>query len=212
MKKLQAIILASLFLFTNSAFAEQDTVVTNTSFDVPSVFDIAFYSDPATIRYGDGQIVFPAYDPASNMTMVLTSGWADNDGKSDVGVVVRTNIDKDWALKIRLSSATEGFQDTNLAIYEPDRVYNRNYTGAASERNTGITKQWYISSTTDKTIYTGTGSDRNTAPFGMLAPFSFAVLPTGKAMPSGQSQIGYGNILGAKIYSFAVTYTATTTL
>lgn len=209
MKRLIALTLAVL-LFASQANAASVTATTSTSVTVGQVFSIEFYTEAGKIRYGSGQIQFPAYDPASDTTMILTSAWANNDGQSDVGVVCRSNIGQNWALKIRMSSAT--MLPTNVAVYKPDKVYNRNYSGVASERSTGLTKQWYIMSSSDETIYTGSGGDQNSAPLGILATFSFAILPTGKATPTGQTQIGSGNILASGTHNLDVIYTLTTTL
>ena len=211
MKKI-AVMIVGCLLLTTPLHAISDTVTTSTSVTIQNIFAIEFYDGGTTntsIRYPTGQIAFPAYDPASELTMILTSAWVNADGKSDVGVIATTNIGQNWALKVRMASATA--QPTNVAIYKPDVVYIRN-TDPATEATTGLTEQWYIMSNTDETIFSGSGGYQNTAPFGVLATFSFAILPTGQTTPSGQATIGSGNSLAAGTHNIDIIYTLTTTL
>ena len=212
MKKLIAIVTMAVLLGT-VAYAAEDTITSPASVSVLSIFSIEFFDGGTTgsVRYPNGDIDFNAYDPSGDETMVFTTQYSDGDLKSDVGVVCRTNIGQDWALKIRMQSGSASFLPTNIAVYKPDVVYDRNTT-PSTQYSTGATKQWYIMSDSYETIFTGTGGLQNTAPFGILATFSFAILPTGTAKPEGQSTIGSGNILPQGAYNVSVDYTLTTTL
>jgi hypothetical protein len=199
------IIFPILFLIalSLSASAAEDSVTTTANGEIDSVFSIEFFND-ASVRYADGQISFPLYDPTSGDLMIATTAYVQGDGKSDVGVVCRTNIGQDWALKVRMANPSAGFEKTNVAIYKPTEVWDRN-TG--SPYSTGAPGTWQIISDVDETIFTGSGGLQNTTPNGILATFSFQVLPTGT-----DGTIGYGNVLNAGIYSFDVVYTLTTSL
>jgi hypothetical protein len=210
MKKLIAIVVG-LMLLSGIAHAASDTATSSTSVNILDIFSIEFFDDATAVRYPLGDIAFPAVDPANEETMVFTSAYVLGDLKSDVGVICRTNQNVDWALKTRMSTTSTDLTRTNVAIYKPDLVFDRNTTPATTY-STGVTKQWYLISDTDETLFIGTGGVQNTAPFGVLATFSFAVLPTGQAAPAGQAAIGWGNPLPRGAHDFDIVYTLTTSL
>ncbi len=195
MKKLAGILIMAMVivLAAASAFAVpvDQTKASSVTASVGNVFSLAFYNDTNVIY--NTSIPFGSINPSSQFNYPV--GRAEFDGKSDIGLVVTTNFDLPWYLKIQPTDTTGNLAGAGkLAIYMAQPI-NRN-TGGSASGGLGQGVDWFTLPASSHTLYSSAGSDNNNTPFGVLAALSFKVDGTGLATGD---------------YATTVTYTLTTT-
>jgi hypothetical protein len=183
-------IVISLTLLGAVTEAAENNQVTNISISIQRIFSLEFYTDENVLY--SGTVPFSNVDPTK--PLVYPNGREENDGKSDVGAVCRSNSGSTWYLKLHLLAA-HGLAPENLKYYI-DQPYNRN-TSARTDGALAQPPNWYPFRPTAFTVYTAGDSDKSNLPFGTLLTFSYALNPAG--LEAGKS------------YSAAITYTMTTT-
>ena len=167
------------------------TISQTVNASVKSSNSLEFYTD-ANVLYGSS-IPFTDIDPESQYN--YPDGRAENDGKSDVGLVMISNSNEVWYFKIRGTDVSGNLiSGGNIAVYVGQPI-NRN-TGTATDGTLGQPKDWFTIMTRDHTIYTSGATDKNNVPFGTLVTLSFKV--DGSGLQPGP-------------HMAAITYTMTTT-
>lgn len=151
--------------------APSKTVISqNISASVSSSSSCEFYSD-ANVLYGTS-LPFSNINPESQYN--YPDGRSENDGKSDVGLVIISNTSEVWYFKIRGTDVSGNLiGGGKIAVYVGQPV-NRN-TGTAADGTLGQPKDWFTISSKDHTIYTSGITDKSNAPFGTLITLSFKV-------------------------------------
>jgi len=182
------IVLSAFILFSSKpAFAIDN--VSNVSISIQHVFAIEFYTDQ-NVLYSN---VVPFTDVDPSKSIVYPDNRRENDGRSDVGVVCKSNLGGAWFLKIQLRP-TGNFEPERLKYYV-DQPYNRN-TGQRADGALARSANWYPFSLNPTTVYIAGAADQSNLPFGTLATFSYSLNPAG--------------LDAGKAYSAAITYTMTT--
>ncbi|MFA6609725.1 MAG: hypothetical protein WCT15_02625 [Candidatus Omnitrophota bacterium] len=180
------------FLCTASSFADTVTATADMVAGVTNVFSIEFYtSEPAKVLYSTS-VPFTSMDPTK--TFCYADGRSDSDGKSDVGILCRTNLGQVWYLKVNASTSSPDFNLANFKYYlgQPwNRTRNATADGTLSQASA-----WNSIPTSLTTLYTAGQFDKNNLAYGTLATFSFAINPAG--MTAGRT------------YNITITYTMTT--
>src|SRR3989338_2187771 len=175
-----------LVLLSPETRAADSTQATTVTISVQNVFSMEFYTDPNVIY--STAVPFTNIDPEKSI--VLADGRTENDGKSDTGVVCRSNAGLTWFLKLHMTPSAPLTADK--VRYYIDQPFNRN-TGARSDGSLTQTVNWYPFNTAPATIYTSGAQDNSNLPFGTLVTFNFAIAPSG--------------LEAGKAYSSAITYT-----
>lgn len=158
-----------------------------------SNFMAEFYQpDGAHIVYSTN-VPFTNVDPTQSF--ILPDGRAVNDGKSDVGIYCKSNLNLTWYLKIGVTGGN--LPDNKLKYYLSQPTV---WDGSASITTNGaITPDppdWtVIPKGMSTTIYQSGSNDTVNTPFGTLATINFQLDPEG--IPGGT-------------YMAIVTYTVTT--
>lgn len=187
---LASTILVLTTLLAPVAHAANTTAKTDFNITVENVFSIEFYTEAGKVLYS-GSVPFTSVDPSKSL--VYPDGRAENDGKSDVGVICRSNDGNTWYLKV--TGASGGGLSSGNVKYYMAQPYNRN-TNAQTDGSLAQATNWYSIPTTATTVYTSGAGDKSNLPFGTLATFSYALVPAG--LDTGAS------------YTLQVTYTLTT--
>ena len=180
----------SLFVNTRVVSAVDTSKVTNISIAVGSAFSMEFYTDQNVV-YRD-VVPFSNVDPGK--TIVYPDGRGENDGKSDVGIVCKSNSGAPWYFKIH--AITNPPLTVDKLQYYISQPYNRN-TGGQSDGTITQAARWYSFSSTPTTVYSSGFSDTSNLPFGTLITINFSLNPSG--LNAGQA------------YSAIAVYTFTTT-
>jgi len=113
-------------------------------------------------------------DPSQ--TFCYSDGRSSGDGKSDSGVVCKTNMNVPWYLKMSATTASS-FNIANFKYYM-GQPWNRTRS-ASADGTLAKTPNWYSSPTSPTTMYSSGLYDNNNLPDGTLATFSFAINPAG---------------------------------
>jgi hypothetical protein len=185
---------AAMFAFAvcaSAAFADTVTQTGTMDFGVNNVFSIEFYTD-ANVLHGAEGVTFTNMDPSQ--TFCYSDGRSAGDGKSDTGVLCKTNMNQAWYLKMSVSTASD-FNLANFKYYmgQPwNRTLNTQADGQLAQ-----SPNWYPVPTAPLTIYTSGAADTSNLPDGTLATFSFAINPTG--------------LVANRSYVIDITYTISTT-
>lgn len=193
MKKLVGMLLLAIAicLVAASAFAVDQTRTSTVSATVGNIFSLAFYNDTNVVY--NTSIPFSAVDPSSQYN--YADGRAESDGKSDIGLVVITNFNLPWFLKVQPTDTTGNLSGAGkLGIYMSQPI-NRNTSGPASG-GLGQGIAWFALPASSHTLYSSAGADNNNTPFGILATLNFKIDGTG---------------LAPGAYATSVTYTLTAT-
>ncbi len=180
------------FFYTGISCADTVTATADMVAGATNIFSIEFYtSEPSKVLYSTSI-------PFTNMNPVKSLCYADNrsdgDGKSDVGILCRTNMGQVWYLKVNASTASPDFDLFNFKFYlgQPwNRTRNSTADGTLSQA-----AAWNPIPTTLATLYTAGQNDKNNLEYGTLATFSFAINPKG--------------LVGGRTYNITITYTMTT--
>jgi hypothetical protein len=180
----------TLFFSLGSAYAADNNQVVNLSISVQNIFSMEFYTDQNVVF--SGTVPFTNVDPSK--TLVYPDGRKENDGKSDVGILCKSNLGAPWVLKLQLTPAI-GLAPEKVKYYM-DQPYNRN-TGQRADGTLSKSTNWYPMSSNPISVYSSGYLDQSNLPFGTLAVFSYALDPTG--------------LDAGKTYNAVVTYTMTTT-
>ncbi|MBL7157580.1 MAG: hypothetical protein ISS92_05430 [Candidatus Omnitrophica bacterium] len=189
MKKLVITSIVMLFAIAiaGASYAADQTLSSNVNASVGSIFSMAFYTD-AKVLYSTN-VPFSSVDPSSAFN--YADDRTEDDGKSDVGLVIKSNQGNPWYLKIKMNAASPLLTKLGAFTGQPK---NRNWD---SDADGGVTYgDWFPITAADVTIYTaGTGDQTNT-PEGTLATLNFKV-------------DGSGLVPGP--YTATITYTLTET-
>ena len=236
MKKVILIVLLGLVMVlgisVNSYLFAVEIESTSVSVDVAQVFTMAFYprsvDDPdANIRYANGQIDFPDItaamiaNPIDN-AMVYTTNWVDSDLKSDVGILCISNTGADWKLGIHMTTSSPSLTWDNFVVYVPEFGYYRNIEGTELAAGGGgylggaEAKRWNrMPLDNPMRVFTGSGDYANTAPWGTLMTFGFAIVPSGSLTLSPLDeyfpnfQVCNGTPIDAGSHNVTIKYTMT---
>ncbi len=183
-------LIAVFLALTRQGTAVDETVSTSVNITASSIFSAEFYTDQ--------NVIYSTTSPFSNIdptkSMVYPVGRAENDGKSDTGVVCVDNTGETWYLKIH-GSFSEGLPE-NSVLYYFSQPWNRN-TGAQTGGTLTYTTGWRPLPKEPATVYTSGSGDTVNTPFGTLSTFSFAVDPKG--------------LEADHTYTISITYTMTNT-
>ena len=192
-KYLMAVILISGLLSCGARlWAASESQVATMGASVPNIFSMEFYKDSNVLHGAEG-VTFTNIDLTSNF--IYPDGRSSGDGKSDTGVVCKTNMNTTWYLKMSASTASN-FNLANFKYYI-GQPWNRN-SGAQADGQLARSPAWYSIPTTMATIYTSGNGDTNNTPFGTLATLSFVINP-----PTGL-------VVGAA-YDITISYTLSAT-
>lgn len=187
--RLAALIAAAGFVLLFPAPGPAVDNVSNVSISIQHVFALEFYTDQ-NVLYSS---IVPFTDVDPTKSIVYPDNRRENDGRSDVGVVCKSNLGGPWYLKIELRSGGN-FEPDRLKYYL-DQPYNRN-TGQRADGALARSANWYPFSLNPVTVYIAGPTDQSNLPFGTLATFSYSLNPAG--------------LDAGKAYSAAITYTLTT--
>src|SRR3989338_6731746 len=105
MKKIVAILIVSLIgcaIGVDYVHADENKT-TDVSASVGSVFSLAFYTEADKVLYSTS-VPFSNVDPANDFN--YADNRAENDGKSDVGLIIRSNAGSIWYFKMSVNAAS----------------------------------------------------------------------------------------------------------
>ena len=138
--------------------------------NVGSVFAMEFSRDPSSLY--SFYIPFTDVDPRSEYNYAY--GRAENDGKSDVGLIILTNQDLPWYLKIHVLGSDELRDNVGAYLGQP---YNRNALpdGAPTTGDRPFGDKWFDVENIPSTIYMADSSEFINTPFGTIATLSFKI-------------------------------------
>src|SRR3989338_931440 len=132
MKKIVAILIVSLIgcaIGVDYVHADENKT-TDVSASVGSVFSLAFYTEADKVLYSTS-VPFSNVDPASAFN--YADSRAENDGKSDVGLVVRSSQGSAWYFKMQINAASGLAGKLGTFMGQPTR---RNDTASADGTRT----------------------------------------------------------------------------
>lgn len=188
--KIKMLIFAILFLNLSAiSWADESSTVTTIAISLQHVFSMEFYTDTNVIS--SNALAFTNVDP--NKSMAYPEGRTENDGKSDIGIVCKSNAGTLWYFKVQLRPNPD--LPADKVKYFVDQPYNRN-TGGRADGALAQDVKWHPFSETPTTIYTSGVTDQSNLPYGTLITLSYALDPVG--------------LDTNKSYSAVVTYTMTT--
>ncbi|MBN1354367.1 MAG: hypothetical protein JW994_06840 [Candidatus Omnitrophica bacterium] len=176
MKKICIIVALSTLIACLSAaayvFAESKTVLASGGVDVEDVFSLEFYTDDPNILYTTA-VPFTQMDPTK--TFVQSDGREADSGKSDIGLLCKTNLAVAWYLKIKGSTGSLiSVGEIKYGLWQPwNRTLNQSADGVISEG-----AGWHAMPTASTTVYTSGINDNNNLPYGTLFTFDFAINPS----------------------------------
>ncbi|MFH1997058.1 MAG: hypothetical protein ABIJ27_08755 [Candidatus Omnitrophota bacterium] len=171
-KILPAAILFFVALLVLPARADESSLPGTMDAGAESVFSIEFYTD-ANVLHGAEGFSFSNINPT--LSFVQADGRSSGDGKSDNGVVVKSNLGQTWYLKMSVSNST-GFNLANFKYYM-GRPWNR--TLGIPADGTLPAPDWCSVPTISTTVYTAGPNDRSNLVWGTLATYSYAINPMG---------------------------------
>lgn len=194
---MKRILLTALFLLAInvggiSAFAETQTIWATGSFDVSDIFSLEFYTEPNKVLYSTA---VPFTDMLPTTTHALADYRVPYDGKSDVGLVCRTNFGASWYLKIHASPPDSPLITIGNIKYYLGQPWNRTLSKLADGEITGGAA-WHNIPPSSSVIYTAGPTDLINTPWGTLCTFSFAIDPS--------------RLTPDQIYNCAIQFTFTT--
>ncbi len=166
--------------------ADQSQTSTVTA-SVGNIFSLAFYNDDNVIY--NTSIPFSSVNPSSQYNYADTRAEFDN--KSDVGLLVITNYDLPWYLKIQATDIAGTLASAGKIGLYMDQPINRNIADTLASGSLGQGVAWYTIPTTIHTLYSSAGSDNNNTPYGTLATLNFKVDGTGVAPGSHSASLTY---------------------
>jgi len=172
MKKLLVVLMATITigcLIVNASYAAQLTQTSSVDVTVGTVFSLEFYND-ANVLYNT-VIPFGTID-ATNAYNYPT-GRAEGDLKSDVGLVVKTNRNESWVLKLNVGAADTLLGSLGAYFGQPTNRNTNPGTPALGTRPFG--DNWFNIPGTATTIYTADASEKVNTPFGTLATLGFKI-------------------------------------
>jgi len=174
MKKSFLIICLVALLFSTPAFSDESSQLGYLSGGATDVWSVEFYRD-ANVLYGGLIIPFTNIDPTKSF--VESDGRTLDSSKSDTGVIVRTNLNKSWDLKMEVTTSS----DFNLANfkYYMGQPWNRKLNKPADGRLAVNPPAWTSVPTISTTVYSAGPNDLNQAELGTLATTSFSIYPAG---------------------------------
>ncbi len=159
---------------------------------VITIFSIEFYTD-ANVLYSTNL----PFTITPNKSLCYPDGRAEYDGKSDTGIICRSNLTVPWYLKLSAVAGSSPAFPMQYFKYYMGQPYNRNTDpGQPTDGTLAHKPDWYTIAASPDLVYTS-GSDYSNLPYGTLSTFCFAIDP--QDLPGGKS------------YIVAITYTLTTT-
>ncbi|NQU95612.1 MAG: hypothetical protein HQ549_05225 [Candidatus Omnitrophica bacterium] len=157
-----------------ASYAADQTLNSNVTASVGSIFSMAFYTD-ANVLYSTA-IPFSTVDPSSAYN--YADGRAQDDGKSDVGLTIKSNQGNPWYLKIAMNAASPLLTKLAGNMGQPT---NRNWGTPADGGRTYGDLTWFDLTGAAVTLYTAGTADETNTPEGTLATLSFKVDGSGLA-------------------------------
>jgi hypothetical protein len=193
------VVLAISFLMMQMAIpaANADTVTqvaTIEAFAV-SIFSVEFYTEPGKVLYST-MLPFTNINPEQGWC--YPDGRQPYDGKSDVGLIFRTNLGVPWYFKLHAQPASTPSFPMAYFKFFISQPYNRNTNPAVptdGQLHNITPGEWNTIPLAATMIYSS-GSDKNNTPFGTLATLSFAI--DAQRIPN-------------RSYTLTITYTLSTT-
>ena len=183
------IFLLSVNIVGVCSFADTDTVIANGGFNVPNIWSLEFYTDQNVLYTTN--VPFTRMDPTDSW--VESDGREASSGKSDIGLLCRTNLATPWYMKIQGSAGqliTLG--KLKYGLWQP---WNRTL-GQPSDGTIAGGAGWHDMPTASTAVYTAGSYDENNLPLGTLCMFSFAIDP--------------GRLDPTEIYNSIIQFTLTT--
>lgn len=173
------------------SFAETKTIIAQGSLDVPNIWSFQYYFDD-NVLYST-EVPFTNMDPTSSH--VMADGREYYDGKNDVGILCRTNLNVMWHLKIHATPSDTPLVTLGNIQYYLGQPWNRTLERPADGEVIGGAA-WHSIPTSSTAIYKAGSTDLSNLPYGTLCLFSFAINP-GKLSPT-------------EVYNCTIHYTLTT--
>ena len=163
-----------VLMLSSAAYSETVTQVASMEAAVTTVFSLEFYTD-ANILYSTS-IPFTNIDPTTSLC--YADGRSSGDGKSDTGVLCRSNMNVTWYLKMSvITTSSPPFPLANFKYYM-GQPWNMN-TSSPADGTLAQSPNWYSVPTAATAVYTAGTLDKNNAALGTLATLSFAINPSG---------------------------------
>ena len=153
----------------NPAYAIPNSSI-QISGNVGSIFAMEFSKDSSSVY--NTYIPFTDVNPRSEYN--YADGRAENDGKSDVGLIILTNQDLPWYLKIHMFGPDELRGKVGAYLGQP---YNRNALpdGAPTTGERPFGDKWFDVENTPSTIYVSDSNEFINTSFGTIATLSFKI-------------------------------------
>ena len=172
------------------SFAETDTIIASGSFEVPNIWSLEFYTDQNVLY--TTSVPFTRMDPTDNW--VESDGREASSGKSDIGLLCRTNLGDTWHMKIQGSvSPLITVGKLKYGLWQPwNRTMNQPSDGTIT-----VGEGWHDMPTASTAVYTAGHYDESNLPYGTLCMFSFAIDP--------------GRLDPTQTYNCTIQFTLTTT-
>lgn len=177
-----------VLLFSVTAYGADQSLNTTVNANVRPVFSLVFYND-ANVLYNTN-IPFSDVDPTNVSN--LPDNRSQGDGKSDIGLLVTTNLGETWGLKIQMNQQSVL---KNKIYYKVDRT--RGATGGVATGTVDSLTIWKAIPTTATLFYTSGHFDEINTPSGTLVTTSYKI--DGTEMQAGNK-------------TATITYTLTTHL
>jgi hypothetical protein len=178
------VVACSLMLAGVAHAAPDQNRQTTVTASVGDMFSLEFYTDPNVLY--TTTVPFTNVDPANQYN--YANGRAASDGRSDVGLLVKSNQGKVWYLKIGVNSGSSLLGKLGCFMGQP---WNRNWDTVA-DGSLGRGDWFNIPvDSNPETMYTaGTGDQTNT-PLGTLATLSYKIDGTGLVPGSHNGVVTY---------------------
>ncbi len=178
------------------SFAETKTVIAQGSLDVSNIWSFEYYIDDNVLYTTDIPFNITEERIRTQGTHVMADGREYYDGKNDVGILCRTNLNVMWHLKIHATPSDTPLVTLGNIQYYLGQPWNRTLNMPADGEVVGGAA-WYSIPTSSTVIYKAGSTDLSNLPYGTLCLFSFAINP-GKLSPT-------------EAYNCTIHYTLTTT-
>jgi len=188
---LSLIIVWAMLLPAPAVHADTATAMATIQAGVSDIFSIEFYID-GNVLYNTN-IPFTLIDPTKQMC--YADSRREYDGKSDTGVLCRTNMNVPWYLKMSVANASAPALPLGNFKFYMGQPWNRTLNKSADGQLT-YSPNWTAVPTAPTVIYTAGPSDKNNLPYGTLGTLSFSIYPQG--------------LVAGSTYRVNITYTITT--
>lgn len=178
------------------SFAETKTIIATGGFDVPNIWSFERYSDENVLYLTEVPFNITEERIRKQSTHVMADGREYDDGKNDIGMLCRTNLNVTWYLKIHTTPSNSPLITLANIQYYLGQPWNRTLNKPADGEVVGGAA-WHSIPTSSTAIYKAGSTDLSNMPYGTLCLFSFAINPS-KLKPT-------------EIYNCTIHYTLTAT-